>query len=57
MSLVTGIAAAVFGIVLTILWLMVMLAALAAAIWIVAEVASLIAAAIAGAERRRAAGW
>ena len=57
MHLLTGIAVAVFGIVLTILWLIIMLAALMVVIWLVAEAVSLVAGASGGSERSRVAGW
>jgi hypothetical protein len=57
MHVLTGIAVAVFGIVLTILWLIIMLAALMVVIWLVAEAVSLVAGTSGGSERSRVAGW
>ena len=57
MHIVSGIAAAVFGIVLAVLWLLVMLAVLMALVWIVAEAFSLLTDLARGRERSRAAGW
>ena len=57
MHIISSIVAAVFGIVLAILWLLVMLAVLMALVWIVAEAFSLLADVIRGRERSRAAGW